>query len=381
VAGVIAWVFLWFSVVKVTHLPRWAGWVITILGTLALIGGGTALVLSRSLGATHHRLTLVVASTCLVVLMYFALSLIVVDAVNLVWWLIERHRRVNTRARLAVIRILTVLALIVGLTVTGWGYVKNEHILLDRIELSFPELPGQFDGVTVALLTDLHVGATTRPGFLSDLVDQVNATHPDLIVIAGDLEDGSVDELGSKMKELTKLDSSWPVFVTTGNHEFNSNAQAWIDYFDSIGLTVLDNDGAKLTREGASIEVLGINDVRGTGSLAPDLNLACRRANAGSCSSDDGVFRLLAAHEPVQALMDDDLPARLGVDLQLSGHTHGGQLWPLGLATLIEQPVLQGVHDIGGVTTVTSRGVGGWGPPVRVGADPEIVLITLRASA
>ncbi|MDR1265525.1 MAG: metallophosphoesterase [Propionibacteriaceae bacterium] len=282
------------------------------------------------------------------------------------------------------------------------------------------DLPIQFDGLRVALISDIHLGPSISGAFVADLVDQVNAAQPDLIVIAGDLVDGTVAQLGDEMAPLARLEATYGTVLTTGNHEFmTGDVDDWLDFWRGQGITVLDNSAIQLTRPGASIDIIGINDRRGTGAHRPDLAAAFASlpqvgdgdgrpdgtdgsdgtsgtggtsggtgeaagtvdscAEAEVCVVGDGRFRLLVAHQPIQALSNDDQPARLGVDLQLSGHTHGGQLWPGQLLVHLQQPVVDGLHQVGGVQVVTSRGVGSWGPPVRVLASPEIVLVTLRS--
>jgi predicted MPP superfamily phosphohydrolase len=327
-----------------------------------------------------------VGSAGLAVVMYLGLGLVVVGAANLVWWLVTRRTAAPAGARAApapsrnsrrlpVLRSLTVLVLALAVIVTGYGFVRAQEVTVTRTTLAFDTLPANFDGFTIALLTDLHVGATTRGSFLPGLVDEVNAAAPDLVVIAGDLVDGSVADVGAPIAGLTRLAAPFGVVVTTGNHDLLTDP-TWIGYLRSLGLTVLTNDGLRLRRGTQSLTILGINDRDGSGTAAPDLRLAFKRV--GSPAGCGDAFCIVAAHQPAQALDDDGLAGRLGVALQLSGHTHGGQLWPYGYATRLEQPMLSGVAILGGVTVVTSRGAGTWGPPVRVGSDPEVPLLTLR---
>jgi len=390
---VVLWAVLSFCLIRLTHLRKlWA--ILVLIGvTLAVPGSFIVTMLTRSIGSNEHRFIWIVITSGLVVLMYLAGCLIVVWIINGVWWLLERHaaKRSAQPARAAVdepsplpgqrltmVRLLTVVSVAVSLITTGYGYVEAQRPSVNPVSLSFANLPANFDGIKIALLSDLHVGATTRNSFLPNLVNQVNAAHPDLIVIAGDVVDGSVAELGPRVSVLDQLSAPYGVIFTTGNHEFYSGAHPWMDYFSQLGFRVLNNDGIGLQRGMQTIQILGINDRMGTGDLAPNLQLASQRANVTAPATDP--FRILVAHEPVQDTADNGLAGRLGVDLQLSGHTHGGQLWPFGYLDLLSQPVLDGVHVVDNVTLVTTRGVGEWGPPIRVGADPEITLITLHTS-
>ena len=168
--------------------------------------------------------------------------------------------------------------------------------------------------------------------------------------------------------------------AVSGNHEFYSGAAEWLAYWRTLGITVLDNDAVVITRGTASIDVIGVNDRSGEPPHVEDLQAALRKLESSYQVrvGDTARFRLLAAHQPRQALTGDNLAARSGIDLQLSGHTHGGQMWPFMYLVPLQQPVVSGWKTIGGVDVLTSRGVGGWGPPLRVGADPEVLLVTLR---
>ncbi|MCL2483149.1 MAG: metallophosphoesterase [Propionibacteriaceae bacterium] len=277
-------------------------------------------------------------------------------------------------ARLHTVRVLTALSLVLSLLVTGYGFVKAQEPAVTNVSLTFSDLPSNFDGLTIALVADLHIGSMTRDSFLPMVVDQINAAHPDLIVLAGDMADGYVKDLGPKLAPLKNLSAPYGVVVTTGNHEFFSNAGQWMDYYSSLGLRVLENDAILLQRGDQTVQILGINDRQGKGVWAPNLSLAVQRGAAPA-----NTFTVLVAHEPAQTEDDHGQAAKVGVDLVLSGHTHGGQLWPLGYLELLAQPALSSVHEIDGVTSLTSRGVGTFRPPVRVGADPEIPLITLHS--
>ncbi|MCL2784372.1 MAG: metallophosphoesterase [Propionibacteriaceae bacterium] len=353
--------------------------VMTIIWVVLLVVSSfMATILTRTLGTSPYRLIILGASTGLAVVFYLCLGLAVVSAVNLIWWLRTRQTDPRRSNRLGVVRLLTVIVLVLSLVTTGYGFARAAKPEVNDIELSFDGLPSSFDGMKIALIADLHIGVATRNSFLPMVVNQVNAAAPDLIIIAGDLVNGSVSDLGDTMSILAQLSAPYGVVVTIGNHELHSGAEQWITYFRSLGLRVLVNQGILLTSGTDSIEILGINDNQGTGNLAPDLPTAYQRVNGSLGPSD--AFQILVAHKPGQLFDDDKLVSRWGIDLQLSGHTHGGQLFPFHLATYLQQHVVAGVHEFDGVTLVTTRGIGTWGPPVRVLADPEIPIITLHRS-
>ncbi|MDR2896633.1 MAG: metallophosphoesterase [Propionibacteriaceae bacterium] len=368
--GLALLVWLWWNLVWRPRWPRRTRLVLSVILTITLLGSALATLASRYLGLTCWRLLLSTGSALLIFYLYLGLALL---PVALIWALTSRRQ---WGKRLTIIA--TVVAMLAAGAITAWGADRAARLPVDQLQVTQPRLPANFDGMTIALVTDVHLGATSRPTLITETIDQLNEAHPDLIVFGGDLIDGSVANLGDSLRPLTELSAPDGVVFTTGNHEMYHDPQAWIDFEASIGLTQLNNDGFKIWRGKQSIELIGIDDASGQGQLAPSLRWACRQANDGPCSATDGVFRILVAHQPRQALANHQLPPQLGIDLQLSGHTHGGQFLPFGLTTLLVQPMLSGVAQVGGITVVTSRGVAGWGPQVRVGADPQIVLITLR---
>jgi uncharacterized protein len=239
-----------------------------------------------------------------------------------------------------------------------------------RFEVVSPQLPPQFDGVRVALVTDLHAGAVRSAAFTQQVVDLVNEQRPDLVVVAGDLVDGTAARYSPEIGPLSGLEAPLGVFATTGNHEMFRDTANWVTAFEDVGLTVLRNTAVPLRRDGATVTLAGVHDATGEGQWAPDYDAALGGTHAGG-------FTLLAAHQPLQALSVEGR----GVDLQLSGHTHGGQMWPINYLVPLQQPMLEGKATVAGTTVVTSRGAGAWGPAVRVAAPPEVPIVTLRRAS
>jgi predicted MPP superfamily phosphohydrolase len=319
----------------------------------------------------------------LVWILYLVLGFAALWLVNLVWWLVTRLGPHDDYPgfRQYFLRIMVAIILAGSLAVTTFGYVKAHNPQVSPVELTFKNLPKSFDGYKVALITDIHLGATLSGDQVKDIVAKTNAANPDLIVIAGDLVDGSVAQLGAELTPLVDLKAPDGVLITTGNHEFYSGAEPWVQYLTDHGLKVLDNEGVVLERGSDSIDVLGINDRTGQPPLAADLKLAAdRMSETDSNFGKTDNFEILIAHQPLQAETDDGLPAKLGIEMMLSGHTHGGQVWPIHYVVTMQQPVLSGVNQVAGMTVVTSRGSGYWGPPTRVLADPEIPVITLKSA-
>ena len=378
--------FVYYGLIRAPRLHGAAAITVAVLVSLLIVAALAWIPLNRTLkNLDAWRPVTATFASALTFLLYLGLALMLIGLVNLIWWLIAGTGHVPVdllllTARLRFVRIATATAVVVALGITAYGFNEAHHPALTAVEVSSPDLPAQFDGFRIALIADIHVGVGLGRPFVHGIVDQVNQAKPDLIVIAGDLSNGTPAQLGYDLEPLTQLKADDGVLVTTGNHEFDADAQGWIDWLDAHDLPVLDNSGVVLTRGEASIDVLGINDRVGTAPHEPDLEAAVQYLHQTYGVPVDGAgrFRILIAHEPLQVYGQDHLASKIGVDLQLSGHTHGGQIWPIGIFVTTEQPVLDGTHMLDGITVVTSRGAGAWGPPERVAAPPEIPIITLH---
>jgi len=279
---------------------------------------------------------------------------------------VDRARRRAGRVRLHRFGVPLIVAS--ALVVTGVGVIRAGEPKVTPVSVFAGDLPAAFDGVTVALVTDLHAGPVRSAAFTQEVVDTVNAAHPDLVLLAGDLVDGPVGRYGPEIVPLSGLRAPLGVYAVTGNHEmYTGSIAGWEQEWRTLGITVLNNAAVPVARGGDRIWIGGVNDWSGVGAFAPDY----RATLAGIAPKD---FALVMAHQPRAAT---NLDPRL-VDLQVSGHTHGGQLWPVRYLVPLQQPMVDGYAVVNGIPVLTSRGVGTWGPPVRVAADPQIPLITLR---
>ncbi|WP_375755135.1 metallophosphoesterase [Corallococcus exercitus] len=240
---------------------------------------------------------------------------------------------------------------------------------VERTTVALKDLGPGLEGLRVVQLSDVHVGPTLDGVWLQRVVDQVNALKPDLVAITGDLVDGSVDQLRDQMTPLASLKAPLGVYYVTGNHEFYHGARAWMAEVARLGITVLTNEHRVVERGGARLVVAGVTD-HDAGHIDPPLKSRPDLALAGA---PPDVPRLLLAHQPRTALSLEGLR----VDLQLSGHTHGGQIFPFMFFVKLQQPVVQGLATVAGTRVYTHRGTGYWGPPLRLGPAPEIAALTL----
>lgn len=311
----------------------------------------------------------------LIMLMFAAL--LVVDVTKLVTWIARKAMKStpldpSRRQALARITGAAVSTAVVGHVGYGVSRALGDAEVVD-VPVTLAKLPKQLDGFTIVQLTDIHVGGTIRREFVEELVARTMALKPDLIALTGDFVDGSVDELSPHVAPFAKLSAPHGVFFITGNHEYYSGADAWIAKWKQLGVRVLRNERVSIERDGAAFDLAGVDDhgahkYRGHG-MDLDTALAGR---------DESRALVLLAHQPRQVRV----AAKHGVDLQLSGHTHGGQVWPWHYIVSIQQGgLVAGMYRIGETQLYVSRGAGYWGPPVRVGAPPEITRVRLEALA
>jgi len=239
------------------------------------------------------------------------------------------------------------------------------------VEVSVPlvDLPPALDGFVIVQLSDLHVGPTIKREHLRRIVERVNALAPDLVAITGDLTDGRVAELEEDVAPLANLNARHGTFCVTGNHEYYSEVEAWVTAFQRLGMRVLINECDYVEHAGATLAVAGITD------LSAGYYVPAHRSDPALAAYGipPGMIRLLLAHQPNSA----PAAAEAGFDLQLSGHTHGGQMWPWSLLARRANRFLAGLGKQGRMWVYTSRGTGYWGPPMRFGAPAEITRLRL----
>lgn len=239
------------------------------------------------------------------------------------------------------------------------------------VSLTIPlrRLPEAFEGFRIVQITDIHAGLTVKRDWIEIVAQQVAELKPDLIAFTGDLADGTVGYLRDHVAPLAELDAPAGKFFVTGNHEYYSGAEAWVKEVERMGYRVLLNGHQVVSRNGASIVLAGVTDYTG-GDFLPNHTSDPMKALDGAPAD---TVRILLAHQPRS--LHAALP--LGFDLQLSGHTHGGQFFPWNLLAAIGQPYIAGLHKHENTWIYVSRGTGYWGPPVRLGARSEITLVTL----
>lgn len=268
--------------------------------------------------------------------------------------------------RLFVSRVVGGAAAAAALGTVGYGtYGVLRGPKVKRVTVPLAKLPRSAHGFRIAVVSDIHLSPVLGRGFAQKVVDTINSTQPDLIAVVGDLVDGSVKDLGPAAAPLAQLRARHGSYFVTGNHEYISGAEQWVEHVRELGMTPMENVRTELP----GFDLAGVNDVSGEDEgQGPDFEKALGdRDRARAC--------VLLAHQPVQ--IHDAVDH--GVDLQLSGHSHGGQLWPGNFVAALANPTVAGLERYGDTQLYVSRGAGAWGPPTRVGAPSDVTIVELAS--
>ena len=364
--------YLWQRLVRAPDF----GSAFTRIGTRAVIGLGlllplgmvTARVLPRSFASAFSWASYIWFGVAVVLFFLLLGSEIIRGAVHAAHaW----RGGIDPERRRFLSRAIALGVGALGVFVSGAGVASAMGAVgIERVAVRLRRFPRSLNGFRIAQLTDLHIGPTLGKEWLEDVVARTNAQDPDIIAITGDLVDGSVAELAEHVAPLAKLRAKHGVFFVTGNHEYYSGADAWIAHLRSLGITVLRNERVTIGDAAASFDLAGVDDFasgRWPGH-GPDL--------AGALQGRDPSREvILLAHQPKQIFQAEEQ----GIGLQISGHTHGGQIYPWKFAVKLDQPHIAGLERRGDTQIYTSRGTGYWGPPMRVGVPSEIALLELFA--
>lgn len=351
------------------------------VGRAGKIGLGVLLLLI----AEHHLVTrtffgsmaspevpgqvLVVLGWAFASLILLALLLLIRDLLGIVVWALRGR---TGRVLLGGSRLGIALGLIsTGLLAVGvWQAIRVPDV--KTMEIVLPRLPAELDGLRIVQLTDLHASRLLQAPWLQAVVDKTNALKPDLILITGDLVDGSPRARVDDVQPLKDLRARYGVFAIPGNHEYYVDYVHWLPAFEHLGLHMLLNEHVLITHNGRDLVLAGVTDKAAQPFKLPEPDII--KALKGAPAGDPVI---LLSHRPGGALLN----AGQGVDLQLSGHTHGGQiLGPHLIAKWANEGFVSGLYAVAGMQLYVSNGTGLWnGFPVRLGRPSEITEIVLRA--
>ena len=355
--------YVWARLVRDTHLPPNAARLLTLLIVALGVSLPLALIASRLFSTSAVRPAIWVAFVWMGMGFLFVAFLGIADLGRLAATLVQRLRDpgpIDPEKRVFLARTLAagVGGVVAGLSALGVRSALGA-VQIKELEIRLRGLPRELSGFRLVQISDVHVGPLLRKDWVAQVVDRVRSLSPDLVAITGDLVDGSVRELRDQVAPLARIEAKHGVYFTTGNHEYYSGAEDWYAHLPSLGVRPLRNERVEIA---PGLDLAGIEDPTG----APDL----QRALEGR---DPSRALVLMAHQPRQFRE----AARQGVSLTLSGHTHGGQIWPFSWIVALAQPYLAGLHRRGESQLYVSRGTGFWGPPMRVFAPAEITLLRL----
>ncbi|AWH55419.1 metallophosphoesterase [Stenotrophomonas sp. ESTM1D_MKCIP4_1] len=360
----VAWRLFW-----PLRLPLWAKALLSLL----LVALAVQLRIVATFWGTMAspeipKMAIAVLATGSTAVLLLALAMLLFDAGLLAARALHLPRAVSAlRAPL-----LRPLAAAVALLVSGYGVSQGMAVPKPRqIEVAIKDLPAAFDGYRVLQLTDIHASRLLTGEWVGQVVAESNALKPDLIVITGDLIDGTVDARRDDFRPLGDLQAPDGVIAITGNHEYYAQYSAWMQAFRAVHMQVLENSHTQVRRGDAALTIAGVTDPVAAryGLPQPDLQAALAGA-------DPAAPVILLDHRPRNAV---EAAAR-GVKLQLSGHTHGGQI--IGMDQLVKRAnggYVSGRYEVDGMTLYVSNGAGLWaGFPARIGVPSEITMFTLR---
>ena len=369
-AIVLAITLLLFGVPWWTLLASGAAWptAVFVTGTLLFVVAfaGMPLLMTLGLGRRHLDWAAAIGDALLGAVWVLFVWAVLGQVLRIALLLAGVEDPVRARVVAASVTATVVVLLV-------WGHVEAMRVpRIKQLDVAIARLGHGLDGLRVAVVTDTHYGPIDRARWSAAVVARVNALDADVVCHVGDIADGPVDVREPQASPLASVNATSARVYVTGNHEYFSEAQGWLDYIEDIGWTPLHNHHLIVERAGDRLVVAGVDDAtaKGSGIRGHGANLAAALAGA-----DRNLPVVLLAHQPKQVAH----AVSAGVDLQISGHTHGGQIWPFNFLVRLEQPVVRGLSRHGDRTQLyTSRGTGFWGPPFRVFAPSEITLLTLR---
>ena len=264
---------------------------------------------------------------------------------------------------------LGIISLSGAATLYGFRQARNGPSIIYQ-DIYLKNLPKEFDKFSIAQISDLHVGPTIKRPYVELVLNEISHLNPDLIAITGDLVDGSVRHLRSDLEPLAEMIAPYGTFFATGNHEYYSGVDQWLDETDRLGMKNLVNSNEILNIKNSKIALAGVTDYRAQ-TIKKSHKTDPKKALK---SLPDDIVKVVLAHQPASIFKVHEAKA----DLQLSGHTHGGQFWPFTYPTRWANPYLEGLHNHNGTQIYVNRGTGYWGPPLRLGVLSEITMIRLR---
>lgn len=317
------------------------------------------------------RIAIIISGWLYVTLTFLFVLLVIRDVTGCLLWIANRAG-LSFAFSLTGLSVSAAIILLAFVCSTYGVYEAIRHPDIKKMDVTLKRLPKSLDGLTIVQITDLHVNAFNPEHKVQEIVDSVNALEPDLILLTGDIVDGTTSKREKDISPLKNLKAKYGVFGSAGNHEYYSGYDAWQEKLPEMGIHMLNNSHVVLSIYETPLVLAGITDPVAAQFRRPVPNVAA--ALEGSLPE---AVRILMAHRP----QDAEIHATAGIDLQLSGHTHGGQIMGLNrIVAHFNENRLMGWYDVGNMKLYISTGVSLWnGFPARFGVPAEIPVITLRA--
>lgn len=369
--GLISWYFYWRLVRAAGVQPRWYLLALIVFWVCA---GPLGMIFRGVYGYNTATVVAVWIGWTLTGLLYLVLSFLMLRDVGLFlfgWIRNYQDNPIDADKRALFVRGSNAAIGLVTTVVAANGIraARRTAAVVD-VKVPVKGMPPSLTDLKIIQISDIHIGDTAGKGYLSRIIDRVTSESPDIVFITGDLIDGRVREIGDLLDPLDRLSAPLGVYYITGNHEYYFDAEAWVREVQTHGITTLVNEHVVIPYRGQRLVIGGIPDHDGGQFIAshkPDVGKTFEGAPGAA-------VRILLAHQP----RSYPLAEGYAVDLQLSGHTHGGQIWPFGLLVPMQQYFSAGLHPVHDDRRLyISRGTGYWGPPIRVGAPSEITRIQL----
>ncbi len=353
--------YVYFRLVYPLRLTGFVSWLIKILFIIFCLSFPLLHFVTRGQNGPIVEIANYVSSVWMGLIVYLFLATLGFDLVRLLLKLAGNHTLQNPRLFASLVSSLAI-------AVTIYGLVEATNIGITRISVKIPTLPEKLAGTTIAQISDAHMGLIIQGKRLEKIVTLTNSLNPDLIVITGDLVDEQALHMEELVEPLQRLKSKYGVFACTGNHEFFAGIEKAAAFIEKSGVRLLRNQWINVAD---GLQLVGRDDQAGTrvvGGKIPPLAEIIK-------GIDPNKPVILLNHTPNTTMNELQ---QLGINLQLSGHTHKGQLWPFQYIVKKIYDLPYGLFNSGNTSIYVSRGTGTWGPPIRVGAPPEITFITLE---
>lgn len=367
--------YLWARLIRDTamdHAFRNVGTYSLIIFTISF---PIALFVSRLVPFRYSYLLLWISYLWLGIMMLLFFSFLFTDFIKTLFYLYSKfsnasEEMINPERRKFISRFIASSVSVIVFAATGAGIKKYyETVVVKKIKMFITGLPETFQGFKIVQISDLHIGQMMTGLMLEEIVDKVNSLEPDLVAITGDLVDGSTNKLLNELVSLKKLKAKKGIYFVTGNHEYYSGVEEWIPEIENMGIKVLNNESIKIKKNYDFLYLSGVTDHEAK-NFSKEYAADFKKTFSGLHKDKK---KILLAHQPVAAKEASEYEA----DLVLSGHTHGGQIWPFGYLVYLQQPYLKGLYQYKNTKLYVNQGTGCWGPPMRLGSFNEITEITL----